>query len=168
MIKYFYSMKQVGFIVILGIYLAGCIEHRPSDTTFVREPKKSDKSDEKKEFKGLRVYTGTIPCADCPGIEQRLALKGDSSGIYRLTEVYKEATEDGDEVLVSTGEWKRMITPAADGKKLIYYLSQTSIRDSARVIRYLVYDKKIVQLDMDGEPVENPALYTLGLVNRIN
>jgi len=150
-------MKHWAFMWIVAGCLTGCIEHRPQDTTFVRE--KTDVPRKEKKIQGLRVYTGTIPCADCPGIEQRLALKGDSSGIYRLTEVYKQATEDGDAVLVSNGEWTRYTT--VNGRIPVFYLSQGDIKDSARVIRYQVYSDKIVQLDMDGQQIEHPEQYTL-------
>ncbi len=36
------------------------------------------------------VYTGTLPCADCPGIEARLTLKGDSTFIYENTYIDRE------------------------------------------------------------------------------
>lgn len=153
-------MHQWGLIGILALSITACIEHRPEDTTFVAEGVKTEIKPARKT-KGLRVYAGTTPCADCSAIEQRLALKGDSSGVYRLTETFRQATEDGDAVLVSNGEWKRLVVRAETGKIPIYYLSQGDIRDSSRIIRYQIYPSKITQLDMEGEPIENPGLYTL-------
>jgi len=158
-------MKQLVFMWIIAVCLSGCIEHRPEDTTFVAE-KKDSSHVRPVNMKGLRVYTGTIPCADCPGIEQRLALKGDSSGIYRLTETYKQATDDGDAVLISTGEWKRFQAKTNRGSIPVYYLSQGNIKDSSRIIRYQVYNNKIVQMDMEGIEITTPELYTLKLVQK--
>ena len=153
-------MHQWGLIGILALSISACIEHRPEDTTFVAEGAKTEIKPAKKT-RGLRVYAGTIPCADCSAIEQRLALKGDSSGIYRLTETFRQATEDGDAVLVSNGEWKRMAIRTEMGNVPIYYLSQGDIRDSSRIIRYQIYPSKITQLDIEGEQIENSGLYML-------
>ena len=145
------------------LVLSGCIEHRPEDTTVARTNETAAKPAEKK-LKGLRVYAGTVPCADCPGIEQHLSMKGDSSGIYRLSETYKNATQDGDEVLVSNGEWKRFRDKKT--KQPIYYLSENNLKDSTRIIRYQVYNDRIVQLDITGDSISNPRAYTLKLVGR--
>ena len=160
-------MKQKGtlFAALIALSLSGCTEHRPQDTVYVPQPE-PEKAEQPKPAKGLRVYTGTIPCADCSGIEQRLALKGDSTGIFRLTETYKNATEDGDAVLVTTGEWKRRKLKIDNREATVFYLSEGDIKDSTRIINYEVSPDKIVQLDTGTGRITNTAAYTLKLVRK--
>lgn len=150
--------------ILTAVVLTACIEHRPPEKTFTEEPKAVAKP---KPQKGLRVYEGTIPCADCRGIYQRLALKGDSSGVYRLTETYKRGIdEDGDAVIVTTGAWKRFQKKTDSGQATIFYLSEGNIKDSSRIVQYVDATSSIVQLDLDGESIPNRKAYTLKLVKR--
>lgn len=154
--------------VFLGLFLliAGCIEHRPTDTVYTA-PEEEDKQEEKPKWKGLRVYEGVIPCADCSGIYQRLALRGDSTGAFRLTEVYRDATEDGDETIVTTGFWKRYYTKKPYPKRMIFFLSEGSLKDSTRVQRYEVQDGRIIQLDLNGKQiVDSNGRYVLKLIQK--
>ena len=155
-------ISAMGFLAVLS----GCIEHRPADTIYVA-PEPLIENHREPELKGLRVYEGKVPCADCPSVEQRLALKGDTAGIFRLTETFKDATEDGgDEVLVTTGEWKSYRMDEDGNRKTVYYLSEGDILDSTRVQRYEVSDDKIVQRDIDGKPIAKPSGYTLKLIRQ--
>lgn len=154
--------------VFLGLFLLviGCIEHRPTDTVYT--PLKDEtKQEVKPKWKGLRVYEGVIPCADCSGIYQRLSLRGDSIGAFRLTEVYRDATEDGDETIVTTGSWKRYYSKKASDKRMIFFLSEGSLNDSTRVQRYEVQDGRIVQLDFDGKQItDSNGRYVLKLIEK--
>jgi len=154
-----------GILTIIAIGMTGCIEHRPenepipgNERQIVYSYMKHDK------LKGLRVYEGTIPCADCSGIYQRLALKGDSTGIFRLTETYRDATEDGDEVIVTTGSWKRYKVVRNNQIKEELYLSEGSFSDSSRIQRYACHDRKIIQLDLNGDSIESTKDYMLTLI----
>lgn len=49
-------------------------------------------------------YAGTLPCADCPGIEWTLTLIEDGS--YRLRRVYLEAEVGKDRAFVEIGQWQ--------------------------------------------------------------
>ena len=150
--------------ILSAVMLTACIEHRPPDKIISDEPTKVDTP---KPQKGLRVYEGTIPCSDCRGIYQRLALKGDSSGVYRLTETYKRGiNEDGDAVIVTTGAWKRFQKKTDSGTATIFYLSEGTIKDSSRIVQYSDETNSIVQLDLDGESIPNPKAYTLKLIKR--
>jgi copper homeostasis protein (lipoprotein) len=150
--------------ILTAVVLSACIEHRPPENVISDEPAKTDAP---KPQKGLRVYEGTIPCADCRGIYQRLALKGDSSGVYRLTETYKRGiNEDGDAVIVTTGAWKRFQKKTDSGMATIYYLSEGNIQDSSRIVQYAVETSSIVQLALDGESIPNRKAYTLKLTKR--
>jgi copper homeostasis protein (lipoprotein) len=154
-------------LMILAIGMSGCIEHQ---STAEKAPVNEQEvvytymKREREQLKGLRVYEGTIPCADCSGIYQRLALKGDTTGIFRLTETYRDATEDGDEIIVTTGSWKRYKVKNNDATKEILYLSEGSFADSSRIQRYTCHDKKIMQVDLNGDSLERTSSYMLTLV----
>lgn len=152
--------KNILLVFCLSVCLVSCIEHSKNETAPSGKSKaaaEEQKFIEEKSYKGFTIFTGKIPCADCSGIEQRLVLKGDTIGIYRLTEVYKDATEDGDVNLVSTGEWQ-FIDPKT--KKEIV-ISQGHLGDSTRVATYLFENNKIIQTSLDGEKVQPKYLYTL-------
>jgi copper homeostasis protein (lipoprotein) len=149
------------------ILIAGCIEHRPEDyTVTVTETDSVKPMLNGRQLKGLRVYEGIIPCADCSGIYQRLALKGDSIGIFRLTETYRNATEDGDGVVVTTGSWKRYTVDEGKRTRTLFYLSEGSFSDSSRIQRYEVFNRRIVQLDLNGVAVDSTKNYTLKLISK--
>lgn len=150
--------------ILTAVVFTACIEHRPPDNIISEEPTKIAAP---KPQKGLRVYEGTVPCTDCRGIYQRLALKGDSSGVYRLTETYKRGiNEDGDAVIVTTGAWKRFQKKSDSGSTTIFYLSEGTIKDSSRIVQYADETHSIVQLDLDGESIPNRKAYRLKLVKR--
>jgi hypothetical protein len=155
-------MKSNNILLVfcLSIVLTSCIEHTKDEkktATRTIATKGEQQFIKEKTYTGLRIYIGKIPCADCSGIEQRLVLKGDTVGIYRLTETYKDATEDGDATVVSTGEWK--ITKTKTQNQL--YISQGHIGDSMRTARYEFTESRLYQTELDGDTVKPKYLYTL-------
>jgi copper homeostasis protein (lipoprotein) len=156
------TFLAVSIFIMIGV--SGCIEHRPPEKASASEADMSFPPIKRKVLKGLRVYEGVIPCADCSGIYQRLALKGDTLGIFRLTETYRDATEDGDEIIVTTGSWKRYKVKTNNETQVLLYLSEGSLRDSSRIQRYALMDKKIMQLDLNGDSIESTSDYMLKLI----
>jgi uncharacterized lipoprotein NlpE involved in copper resistance len=154
-------MRPFAFLPMMLFMAVSCTEHRPGEQVFVNEQKQpANTSMDDEKLSGLRVYEGKIPCADCSGIEQHLSLRGDTAGIYRLREIYRDATEDGDSELVSSGEWKRIRT----SKGYVYHLSEKRLNDSIRTMNYSVAGDQIVQLDRDGKAVDSSSHYRLKLV----
>ena len=153
-------MKHISFFIFAFVLLAACKEHRPEEKFFIDTDDNDTTTVADKKYKGLRVYEGTIPCADCAGIVQQLVLKGDSVGIYRLKELYKNATEDGDSELISSGEWKRMKT----GSSYMYYLSEKNIRDSIRTMKYQINGDIIEMMDTFHDSIKSTAHYRLKLI----
>jgi uncharacterized transporter YbjL len=144
-------------VILLGlITLSACIEHQKKETA---QKKEASSTLRQQHYRTVRLYKGIIPCVDCSGIAQKLLLKGDSIGIYRLTETYKDAGEDGDAVIISSGEWK-LIT---ENNAQQLYLSQGTLQDSSRIMRY-EYNKSVLhQLELDGAQIESKFAYTLRL-----
>lgn len=153
--------------VIVGSWLTftACIEHREEKKTPVKRPtanKEEEKYISDKDYKVFRIYEGEIPCEDCDGIQQRLVVKGDTVGIFRLTETYKNATEDGDATLVCSGQWKKIKAT----EKEILILSQGGINDSVRRMEYEFRPKEIIQLSLDENRFKNTAAYHLKMVRK--
>lgn len=157
----FAEMKRILLILTLLLVFGSCIEHRPNDGV-VKSEVTSQRSEKPSKLKGTKVYEGKIPCADCSGIDQHLVLRGDTTGVFRLTETYRDATEDGDEVIVTTGSWKYYKNKTT-GKVL--FLSEGSLKDSTRIQRYKVSGAYITQLDFDGEWINSTNNYRLKLVS---
>lgn len=86
------------------------------------------------------TFSGTLPCADCPGIDTRLTL--DADGTYRLHESYRGGSGrsfDGD------GTW----TAEDNGKRL--RLDPNSKREPDRLFA-IASPGRIDALGADGQP----------------
>ena len=159
--------RMNSLLVIAGsaLILGACIEHRNGEKKSVKGVS-GNKEEEKyitdTDYKVFRIYEGKIPCEDCDGIEQRLVVKGDTAGIFRLTETYKNATEDGDATLVCSGQWKKT---KSDSKEILI-LSQGGIKDSVRRMEYEFRPKEIVQLSLDEIRFKNTGAYHLKMVRK--
>lgn len=95
------------------------------------------------------VYEGTLPCADCAGIETKLTLN--SNLTFELAETY---LTDPKHSFVTTGnfEW--------DGIKPIVKLD-----DKGTPIYYFITEGAAVKYDIEGGPIENDLNYRLKQVS---
>jgi copper homeostasis protein (lipoprotein) len=94
-------------------------------------------------------FKGTLPCADCPGIDSTLELKADGS--YALHDVYQEsgnATNDG------TGTW----TVEEAGKRI--RLDPNSKDDQDRLYA-VASNNELQMLDADGKAPASGLDYSL-------
>ena len=101
---------------------------------------------DRKAFAG--AFAGTVPCADCPGIETHLAI--DADGTFKLDETY----QDRDTGNRTTGTW----TVDADGKRL---LLDPDTKDAADRRFEIVSKDEIRMLDVDGNPIASELNYRL-------
>ena len=106
------------------------------------------------------VYRGTLPCADCPGIDTRLVLYADDAdaegGTYELSETYLDRSVAP---LISTGHWTVQHGDAEDPDATVYVLAA----DKAAGGRYFLRrdDRSIEQLDRQQRPIIAPRNFTL-------
>lgn len=105
------------------------------------------------EGKDRAVYTGTTPCADCPGIDVKLSLK--DSNKYKMTSTYQERNV---EPLVEKGAWVEE-TKDVPGNPGATVLTLTS--DDNKKTYFLVTQNGISQLNENMQAVTNP--YALNL-----
>lgn len=89
-------------------------------------------------------YQGTLPCADCPGIDTRLNLLPDGQFQMRMTYLEREGRG-----VYSLGLWQ-----FKDGKLTLKEGAQT-------VEQFQVKDKNLLKLDMQGQPIDSKLDYSL-------
>lgn len=100
------------------------------------------------------VWEGTLPCADCPGIETRLTLYREPD-TYKLTETYQERNGD---VTEREGQWQ--VLPPTDPMDL----GRISLQgDNGKVVRMYrrLPEGDLEMLNRDGERIQSKLNYTL-------
>ncbi|ROU06641.1 copper resistance protein NlpE [Lysobacter enzymogenes] len=95
------------------------------------------------------TFSGTLPCADCSGIDTKLELKADGS--YALDESY-QGKKDGN--FKGDGTW----TAEENGKRV--RLDPNSKSDDDRLFEIASKDE-IRMLDTEGKPIESQLNYSL-------
>ena len=93
-------------------------------------------------------FSGTLPCADCPGIDTTISLKPDGS--YAVHEVYqgKAGGFDGD------GTW----TAEENGKRIRLDPNSKSEQDRLFTVKS---NDELETLDMEGKPIDTAAPHSL-------
>jgi uncharacterized lipoprotein NlpE involved in copper resistance len=110
------------------------------------------------------VYKGTLPCADCNGLETvlRLYTKGKfdfTYAFYVRTQTYVGAPH-GDMTISDRGEWTLLRGDASDDNATVYQLNPDNEQHSEAL---LVEDNgaTLTQLDRDLEPIDTTMNVTL-------
>lgn len=101
---------------------------------------------DRKAFAGS--FAGTVPCADCPGIDTSVRIGDD--GTFRLTEAYQGSDTRSE----TTGTW----TVDADGRRLQL---DPDTKDAADRWFEIVSNNEIRMLDTGGNPIESGHNYSL-------
>ncbi len=98
------------------------------------------------------TYTGTLPCADCPGIDTTVTLGPD--GMARVARVYREHN-DG-QPFTETGRWalsgERVLLTMGDGQTLFFRPGREG--------------STLTLLDTQGNPITGPIAPHLVLRRR--
>lgn len=94
------------------------------------------------------TFSGTLPCADCPGIDTTITLKPD--GTYAVHEVYQGKPGSFD----SDGTW----TAEENGQRV--RLDPNSKSEQDRVFAVKSNDE-IESLDVEGKPIATAAPHSL-------
>ena len=96
-----------------------------------------------KDFAG--TFTGTLPCADCPGIDETLQLNPDGS--FKLTDVYRDRPSGTHS---TTGSWN------SEEKDTRVRLDPNSKGEADRVFAISGTDA-LEAVGSDGKPLPGPA-----------
>lgn len=112
----------------------------------------------------LGVYKGTLPCADCEGLDTVLRLyakaKFDTTyAFYVRTQTYRGAPH-GDVVMTDRGDWAVLRGDATDENATVYQLNPDDEKNSDSL---LLQDNgnALVQLDRDQKPIDSKMNLTL-------
>lgn len=110
------------------------------------------------------VYKGTLPCADCSGLDMvlRLYAKGKFDTTYAFyvrTQTYRGAPH-GDVVLTDRGDWAVLRGDATDENATVYQLNPDDEQHSESL---LLQDNgnALVQLDREQKPIDTKMNLTL-------
>lgn len=127
-------MKHTILILAAAAMLASCGGNAQQKTATATDMHTAENS-----LDMTGVYKGTLPAADCPGIEQTLTLKAD--GTYTDRNVYI----DRDTEFTNTGAYRvdsnMLILTPADGEGGAYYK---------------IEEGRLRQLDGDKQVIEGP------------
>jgi heat shock protein HslJ len=99
---------------------------------------KSDNSENSLDWEG--VYMGIIPCADCPGIQVRIALS--SGNTYKMDYLYLEQ-DANNETFEGTFQWDE------EGN----VITLGNLEEKEFPIYYKVGENLIIQLDTEGREI---------------
>ena len=110
------------------------------------------------------VYKGTLPCADCSGLDTvlRLYAKGKFDTTYAFyvrTQTYRGVSH-GDVVLTDRGDWAVLRGDATDENATVYQLNPDDEQHSESL---LLQDNgnALVQLDREQKPIDTKMNLTL-------
>jgi uncharacterized lipoprotein NlpE involved in copper resistance len=110
------------------------------------------------------VYKGTLPCADCSGLDTELKLYAKSKfdttyALYIETRTYR-GTRNGDIAYSGRGEWAVLKGSAADSNATVYQLNPDLPSESQF---YLLQESGAVlrQLDRELKPISSQMNVTL-------
>lgn len=109
-------------------------------------------------FEIYGVYTGTLPCADCAGIDTELRLLNNPAAGYRryvLKQTYK-ATREGDQVFWESGAWESV---KSDQNRQLFRLLKDG--NEQRGIFIEATERIIRMADEDGNLIESELNYSL-------
>jgi uncharacterized lipoprotein NlpE involved in copper resistance len=112
----------------------------------------------------LGVYKGTLPCADCSGLETvlRLYAKGKFDTTYAFyvrTQTYRGAPH-GDVTYSDRGDWAVLRGDAKDENATVYQLNPDDDKASESLLLQ-ENGSALVQLDRDQKPIDSKMNLTL-------
>lgn len=112
----------------------------------------------------LGVYKGTLPCADCSGLDTQLRLyaKGKFDTTYAFfvrTHTYRGAPH-GDVTFSDRGDWTVLRGDATNPNATVYQLNPDNAQGSESLLLTDNGDA-LVQLDRDQKPIETKMNLTL-------
>ena len=138
-------------VVLLGGYFA--LTGQTTQTNNTQQPESSTSQEEEESGVERSVYEGRTPCADCEGIDVRLALRDNYR--YRMTSTYLGKDV---EPLVESGSWN---TRKGDATNPDADVLELTSRDDTKTY-FLMTADGLTQLGEDMQPMtDNPYAMNL-------
>ncbi len=124
----------------------------------------SDKYQQKEEEKEsvpekvMQIYNGTLPCADCGGIQTEISFVRETNsneikGKFNLQEVYIGKSKTP---FYTEGEWSARVSSL--GKTII---TINTDKPKSEQKEFLLESESILMLDQDGNEIESSLNYRL-------
>ena len=88
-------------------------------------------------------YAGTLPCADCAGIQTELTLRSDSTWSMHIIYDKRPAKGPGSNEFNESGKWM------VHGSDTVHLMGRTDAPSM-----YIKTDSALIQLGMDGKKIE--------------
>lgn len=89
------------------------------------------------------LYAGTLPCADCAGVQTELTLRSDSTWSMHIIYDKRKAKGPGSNEFNESGKWMM------HGNDTIHLMGRTDAPSM-----YIRTDSSLIQLGMDGKKIE--------------
>ena len=131
----------MGLALVAGLGIVACDSNKNDQQTTTTTTTTETTVVETTTPDWVGTFVGTLPCADCPGIETTIVLNADNT--YSKTSVYKERDTKIEENGAVT----------VDGDKITLTPSAT---ENVGVTMYRSEQGKLIQLNPEGEEIEGP------------
>jgi copper homeostasis protein (lipoprotein) len=133
--------------VLFAIFLSGCRTGEDDGEQNFTYDKKVEQLEKFNEIEG--IFTGELPCADCPGIIFKISLKNDSTFFMETT--YLEAEKGQDKSFYDWGIWQ------IDSLNRISFTTTGGEKKLFKVVNW----ETIRMLDNNGDEIESALNYDL-------
>jgi uncharacterized lipoprotein NlpE involved in copper resistance len=131
-------MKRVLYLLtIFAVLMSGLEACKSKTETKESNAPATDVHHSRNSTDWAGIYTGTIPCADCPGINVKITLNPDET--YTISYRYEDK-QPTDEFVQGKFTW------SADGGTI-----KLDCQEFPPF--YRLGEKKLIQLDMEGNPI---------------
>ena len=160
------SILRRGLAVAITLSVLGCSRQNDAEKKSAGDDRAQnqaqDGADAAVAFERLGPWAGTLPCADCAGIETQLTLfrargEGGAPLVYHLSETYRDAA--GDRTVTRSGRWTLARGTGAHATANVYHLDPDKPEEQ-RGFR-VVSDDTLRLLDRSLGEIESPQPYTL-------
>ncbi|WP_264538404.1 copper resistance protein NlpE [Flavobacterium sp. N1736] len=145
-------------LAVIGLLFVSCKnkDEQKQETNSQETEITTDGDNSKNSLDWPGTYKGTIPCADCKGIEVEIKINDDDTYSLKSTYLGKEKNQ---KLETGTFTWSK------DGSTITTVSQDKSITTS-----YLVGEKKLIQLDADNKIITGSLAdsYILKQVNLEN
>ncbi len=132
-------MKKIFVVTILGLFLIVSCESKKEEVVENQSEVVADEHNAKNSLDYLGIYKGTLPCADCEGIETEIILSKDETYVKKTKYLGKD-----EKVFEELGDF----TWQEDGNTM----SLEGIDTEPTL--YFVSENKLIQLDQEGNRIE--------------
>lgn len=119
----------------------------PAPVDFISTAADPESDFDQRGFAG--TFTGTLPCADCPGMDVTLVLEPD--GTYKTTHIYQDRPD---------GTWSIDGHWSVEDDNSVIRLDPNSKTEDDQLYGIDSQDR-VVMLDTEGEPIETELDYGL-------